>query len=41
MLGIDDIKLVSGMPVGIQVVGGKWGEERAIAVAEVIEKLLK
>lgn len=36
----DDINLVKGMPVGIQVVGGKFGEEKCIAVAKVIEEAL-
>jgi amidase len=27
----------SGMPIGIQVVGPRWGEERALAVSAVIE----
>jgi amidase len=36
----DDINLVKGMPVGVQVVGGKFGEENAIAVAKVIEQLM-
>ncbi|KAL1981829.1 hypothetical protein VTN96DRAFT_2125 [Rasamsonia emersonii] len=35
-----DINLVKGMPVGIQVVGGKFGEEKCIAVAKVIEEAL-
>jgi len=35
-----DINLVKGMPVGVQVVGGKFGEENAIAVAKVIEQLM-
>jgi amidase len=34
-----DIELVSGMPVGVQIVGGRFGEEKAVAVAKVIESL--
>lgn len=37
----DDVELVKGMPVGLQVVGGRFGEEKALAVAKVIEDLLK
>jgi Asp-tRNA(Asn)/Glu-tRNA(Gln) amidotransferase A subunit family amidase len=29
------------MPVGLQVVGGKFGEEKCIAVAKVIEEALQ
>lgn len=32
-----DADLVEGMPVGLQVVGGRFGEERVIAVAKVIQ----
>ncbi|KAH7025070.1 putative acetamidase [Microdochium trichocladiopsis] len=35
-----DPALVMGQPVGVQVVGGRFGEEQSIAVAKVIEKLL-
>jgi amidase len=35
-----DAELVDGMPVGVQVVGGRFGEERCLAVAKVIEELL-
>jgi Asp-tRNA(Asn)/Glu-tRNA(Gln) amidotransferase A subunit family amidase len=28
------------MPVGVQVVGGKFGEENCVAVAKVIDELL-
>lgn len=31
-----DVELVKGMPVGLQVVGGRFGEEKAVAVAKVI-----
>jgi amidase len=37
----DDLDLVKGMPVGVQVVGGKFGDEKTIAVAKVIKELLK
>lgn len=39
-LAPDDPELVMGMPVGIQIVGGRFGEEKAIAVAKIIEDLL-
>jgi amidase len=29
------------MPVGVQVVGGRFGEEKCIAVAKVIREALK
>ncbi|OJI97857.1 hypothetical protein ASPVEDRAFT_126300 [Aspergillus versicolor CBS 583.65] len=35
-----DINLVKGMPVTVQIVGGRFGEERAISVAKVIDGLL-
>jgi amidase len=34
-----DVELVEGMPCGLQVVGGRFGEEKAIAVAKVIQML--
>jgi amidase len=34
-----DLELVDGMPVGVQIVGGRFGEEKAIAVAKVIQSL--
>jgi len=37
----DDTKLVKGMPVSIQIVGGKFGEENAVAVAKALEEALK
>lgn len=37
----DDIDLVNGIPVGVQVVSGKYEEEKCIAIAKVIERLLK
>lgn len=39
-LAPDDPELVMGMPVGIQIVGGRFGEEKAIAVAKIVEDLL-
>jgi len=29
------------MPVGVQVVGGRFGEERCVAVAKAIEQAMK
>jgi amidase len=37
----DDIELVEGMPVGIQVVGGRFGEEKCVAVAKAIEQAMQ
>lgn len=34
-----DVELVEGMPCGLQVVGGRFGEEKAVAVAKVIHML--
>lgn len=39
--GIDNIELVEGMPVGIQVVGGRFGEENCVAVAKAIEQAMQ
>ncbi|OQE24136.1 hypothetical protein PENFLA_c010G05811 [Penicillium flavigenum] len=36
-----DINLVEGMPVGIQVVGGRFGEEKCVAVAKAIEQAMQ
>ncbi|KAJ5334883.1 Amidase [Penicillium brevicompactum] len=36
-----DIDLVEGMPVGIQVVGGRFGEEKCIAVAKAINQAIQ
>ncbi|KAJ5813140.1 Amidase [Penicillium robsamsonii] len=36
-----DINLVEGMPVGMQVVGGRFGEEKCIYVARAIEQALE
>ena len=38
---LDDINLVEGMPVGIQVVGGRFGEEKCIAAAKAIEQAMQ
>ncbi|KAM5349637.1 hypothetical protein ACJ41O_006142 [Fusarium nematophilum] len=35
-----DIDLVEGIPVGVQIMAGKYGDEKCIAVAKVIEELL-
>ncbi|KXJ86556.1 amidase signature domain-containing protein [Microdochium bolleyi] len=32
--------LVMGMPVGVQVIGGRFGEEKTLSVAKVIKELL-
>lgn len=40
-LFLDDINLVEGMPVGIQVVGGRFGEEKCVAVAKAIEQAMQ
>ena len=36
----DDIELVHGMPIGLQIVGGRFGEEKAMAVAKVVDELM-
>jgi amidase len=36
-----DPELVKGMPVGVQIVGGRFGEERCLAVAKVVEEALQ
>ena len=38
---LDDINLVEGMPVGIQVVGGRFGEEKCVAVAKAIKQAIQ
>lgn len=35
----DDIDLVHGMPVCVQIVGGRFGEEKAVAVGKVVDEL--
>lgn len=37
---VDDIELVKNMPVGVQIITGRFGEEKAIAVAKVIKELI-
>lgn len=37
----DDVDLVDGMPVGVQVVGGRFGEEKCVAVAKAIEQAMR
>ncbi|KAL4744197.1 amidase signature domain-containing protein [Aspergillus similis] len=34
-----DIDLVKGMPVTVQIVGGRFGEERAVSVGKVVDRL--
>ncbi|KAJ5711670.1 hypothetical protein N7488_005826 [Penicillium malachiteum] len=36
-----DINLVDGMPVGVQVVGGRFGEEKCVAVAKAIAQAMR
>ncbi|KAJ3530704.1 hypothetical protein NM208_g9207 [Fusarium decemcellulare] len=36
-----DVDLVDSIPVGVQIMAGKYGDEKCIAVAKVIEALLK
>lgn len=36
-----DLDLVDGMPVNVQIITGKFGEEKAVMVAEVLEELRK
>ncbi|KAF7714838.1 Uncharacterized protein PECH_000033 [Penicillium ucsense] len=36
-----DINLIDGMPVGIQVVGGRFGEEKCVSVAKAIEQAMR
>lgn len=36
-----DPNLVEGMPVGVQIVGGRFGEEKCIAVAKVVEEVTR
>ena len=37
----DDIDLVKDLPVAIQIVGGRFGEENSIGVGKVIDALLR
>ena len=34
-----DVDLVRGMPVGVQVIGGRFGEEKAVAVAKLVDQI--
>lgn len=36
----DDATLVKDMPVSVQIVGGKFGEEKAVSVAQALEEAL-
>lgn len=36
----DDVDLVEGAPIGVQIMAGKYADEKCIAVAKVIEALL-
>ncbi|KAJ5289103.1 hypothetical protein N7478_002133 [Penicillium angulare] len=36
-----DVNLVDGMPVGLQVVGGRFGEEKCVSVAKAIEQAMR
>ena len=38
---LDNPPLIEGMPVGIQIVGGKFGEEQAVSVAKALEEALR
>lgn len=40
-MAIDDIDLVDGMPVGLQIVGGRFGEEKCVSVAKAIEQAMR
>lgn len=40
MMTIDDIDLVKDMPICLQIVGGRFGEEKAVAVAKVVDSLM-
>ena len=40
LVNLDDIDLVKDMPVSLQVVGGRFGEEQAVSVAKVLDKLM-
>ena len=35
----DDPELVHGMPVGLQIITGRFGEEKAVGIAKLIETL--
>lgn len=35
-----DVDLVNGMPICVQIVGGRFGEEKAVAVGKVVDELM-
>jgi amidase len=37
----DDPNLIAGMPITVQIVGGKHGEEKAVAVAKALREALE
>lgn len=39
--GVDDVDLVKDMPICLQIVGGRFGEEKAVAVAKVVDEVMK
>ena len=40
MCDADDVDLVKDMPITVQIVGGRFGEEKAVAVAKVLKEVL-
>jgi amidase len=36
----DDVDLVHGMPICVQIVGGRFGEEKAVAVGKVVDEVM-
>lgn len=38
-MNVDNVNLVKGMPVSLQVVTERYGEEKAISIGKVIESL--
>ena len=36
---LDDPELVKEMPVGVQIVTGHFGEEKAVGIAKLLESL--
>ncbi|KAI3536222.1 acetamidase [Colletotrichum abscissum] len=38
---LDDFEQMRGMPVGVQIIGGKYGEENCISVAKVVKDALE
>lgn len=41
LICVDDIDLVKDMPVCVQIVGGRFGEEKAVGVAKVVDEVMK